>query len=53
MKEICSNKLETVTGGSAALAFTLLTGYLGSFNELTEFGSGLGAGIYDALHKKH
>ncbi len=52
MEELSVMDINEVSGGNAALAgMSLALGVVGAFNSLTEFGEGLGYGLYDALHK--
>lgn len=52
MKEINSKEIDMVAGGNAAVAIGIGLGFAGAFNALTSFGAGLGAGLYDAIHKQ-
>lgn len=51
MKELSITEIDMVSGGDAATAISLALGFVGSFNALTEFGAGLGAGLYDSMHR--
>lgn len=51
MKELSTNEIDMVDGGDAAVAIGLALGFIGAYNALTEFGAGLGAGLYDSMHK--
>lgn len=51
MKELNVIEIETVSGGNPVAAIGIALGFAGAFNALTEFGAGLGAGLYDGLHK--
>ncbi|GGW74684.1 hypothetical protein [Alteromonas halophila] len=51
MEELTIQEVEVVTGGNPlVVGFSIVTGFVGSFNAFTEFGVGLGFGIYDATH---
>lgn len=56
MEELTFQEVDVISGGepvSLALAGTaagLWVGLIVGYNGLTQFGAGLGIGIYDALH---
>lgn len=50
--ELNSNEIDDISGGIAPLLAGILWGasYIGALQVAADFGAGLGAGLYDAIH---
>ena len=52
MKELNTTEIEHVSGGDLITGLGITMGFFGSINGFASFGRGLGAGIYDSIHRR-